>query len=207
MQIDYRIEVPSGVALDLNGGRQQYEEGMLRITHEKVNFETGTSSGGEGCGDLTAALPSRYVQSDHPAITALAQTIISDNGDDFQKIKQLASWVYANIDKRPVIGLPDAMATLHSRVGDCNEHAALFAALARSLGIPTRVVAGVTLHQERFYYHAWNEVCVDARWVSLDTTKDQIPADLTHIRLVSGDLEEQVRIGALLGKLRIEIVQ
>ena len=206
-QINYRIEVPSGVALDLNGGRQQYEEGMLRITHEEVNFETGTSPGGGGCGDLTAALPSRYVQSDHPAITALAQTIISDSGDDFQKIKQLASWVYANIDKRPVIGLPDAVATLHSRVGDCNEHAALFAALARSLLIQTRVVAGVTLHRDRFYYHAWNEVCVDTKWISLDTTKDQIPADLTHIRLVSGDLEEQVRIGALLGKLRIEIIQ
>ena len=73
-------------------------------------------------------------------------------------------------------------------------------------GIPTRVVAGVTLHQDRFYYHAWNEVCIDANWISLDTTKDQIPSDLTHIRLVSGDLEEQVRIGALIGKLQIEIM-
>jgi len=206
-KINYRIDVPGDVELDLDGGRQQYKEGMLRITRENIQIVTDPPVGGENCNDPKAILPSRYVQSDDPEVTAHAQTIIPDSGDDFQKVKHLASWVYENIDKRPVIGLPDALATLHSRTGDCNEHAALFAALARGSGIPTRIVAGVTLHQERFYYHAWNEVCIDGRWMSLDTTKNQIPADLTHIRLVSGDLEEQVRIGALLGKLRIEIVQ
>ena len=206
-RIDYRVFVPADVELDLDGGRQQYREGMLRITREKIPTEMDTPAGGEDCGDPKATWPSRYVQSDHPEISAHARTITLKSESTFQKVKHLASWVYENIDKRPVIGLPDALATLHSRMGDCNEHAALFAALARSSGIPTRIVAGVTLHLERFYYHAWNEVCIDGRWISLDTTKNQIPADLTHIRLVSGDLEEQVRIGALLGKLRIEIVQ
>ena len=91
-------------------------------------------------------------------------------------------------------------------MGDCNEHAALFAALARNVGIPTRVVAGVTFYDEAFYYHAWNEVCLDDIWYSVDTTKNQFPADLSHIKFVEGETSEQVRIAALLGKLQIEII-
>ncbi|MCK5339743.1 MAG: transglutaminase domain-containing protein, partial [Desulfobulbaceae bacterium] len=87
-----------------------------------------------------------------------------------------------------------------------NEHAALFAALARSVQVPTRVVAGVTFHQGAFFYHAWNEVCLDDTWISLDTTKNQFPADITHIKFVEGETSEQVKIGALLGKLKIEVV-
>ncbi|TFG36514.1 MAG: transglutaminase domain-containing protein, partial [Desulfobacterales bacterium] len=89
------------------------------------------------------------------------------------------------------------------RMGDCNEHAVLFAALARSAGIPARIAAGVTFHEGAFYYHAWNEVCVDGQWLSLDTTRDQLPADLSHIRFVIGETKEQVKIGALLGNLKI----
>ena len=91
-------------------------------------------------------------------------------------------------------------------MGDCNEHAALFAALARNVGVPTRIIAGVTLHDGAFYYHAWNEVCLAENWYSLDTTKNQFPADLSHIKFVEGETSEQIKIIALLGKLGIEPV-
>lgn len=39
----------------------------------------------------------------------------------------------------------------------------------------------------------------------METTKNEIPADLTHIKFVQGGMEEQMKIGALLGKLRIAI--
>ncbi len=57
-----------------------------------------------------------------------------------------------------------------------------------------------------FYYHAWNEIYLDNRWTSIDTTNNQWPADLTHIRFVSGEVSEQVKISNLIGKLRIEVV-
>ena len=122
------------------------------------------------------------------------------------KTKILARWVFETLEKRPVLGIPDALTTLHAKKGDCNEHAALFAAMARNTGIPTRIVAGVTYHQGSFYYHAWNEVCLDEQWVSLDTTKNQIPADVTHIKFVEGETKEQVRIGGLIGRLKIEVL-
>ena len=111
-----------------------------------------------------------------------------------------------NLQKRPVLGIPDALTTLNTRMGDCNEHAALFAALARNAGIPTRVVAGVTFHEGAFYYHAWNEVCLGEKWYTLDTTKNQFPADLSHIKFVEGETSEQIKISALLGKLGIKPV-
>ena len=135
-----------------------------------------------------------------------AESIVKSVTNDLEKVMALAKWVYANLEKKPVLSIPDAVSTLRSKVGDCNEHAALFAALSRSLSIPTRVVAGVTYHEGMFYYHAWNEVCLGGEWISLDTTKNQLPADLTHIKFVQGETNEQIKIGALLGRLKIEVL-
>ncbi|NOQ46707.1 MAG: hypothetical protein GQ559_08570 [Desulfobulbaceae bacterium] len=46
---------------------------------------------------------------------------------------------------------------------------------------------------------------MNEQWISMDTTVNQLPADLLHIRFARGDLEQQIKIGALLGKLKIEI--
>ena len=91
--------------------------------------------------------------------------------------------------------------------GDCNEHASLFAALARASSIPARLVAGVTYHKNAFFYHAGNEVCLGDQWISIDTTTHQFPADLSHLRFIEGGMQEQVRIGGLLGKLSIEPIK
>ncbi len=38
----------------------------------------------------------------------------------------------------------------------------------------------------------------------MDTTTNQLPADLTHLKFVEGELQEQMRISALLNNLQIE---
>ena len=68
------------------------------------------------------------------------------------------AWIEKNIKKRPVLSLPDALSTLENRMGDCNEHAVLFAAMARAVYIPAKIEAGVVYLNGRFYYHAWNLV-------------------------------------------------
>jgi transglutaminase-like putative cysteine protease len=159
------------------------------------------------CGDSASSLVATpYLQADHQEVIAIAREISAEAATPLDKVEKLAHWVYHNIDKRPVIGLPDALTTLSSRRGDCNEHAALFAALARATGIPTRIASGVTVQRGAFYYHAWNEVCLDNRWLSLDTTTNQFPSDLGHIRLVVGEIQEQLRLSGLLGTLRIEVI-
>jgi transglutaminase-like putative cysteine protease len=131
-------------------------------------------------------------------------SIVEGAKDDLDKVRLLADWVYQNLEKRPVIGIPDALTTLQTGIGDCNEHASLFAALARAASIPTKIAVGVVYHKEAFYYHAWNEVCLGDTWVSLDTTTNQLPADLSHLKFIEGELQEQIKIGALLNTLEIE---
>jgi transglutaminase-like putative cysteine protease len=185
----------------LGQDRQQLRGDTLTITRERLPDHDGAGCAGEAA-ELTAT---PYIQAEAPAIKELALAQTEHVTSRLDKVKALAQWVFSNLEKRPVLGIPDAMTTLESRKGDCNEHAALFAALARAAGIPTRVVAGVTFHAGAFYYHAWNEVCLDGGWISLDTTKNEFPADLTHIKFVQGGIEEQMRIGALLGKLAITV--
>ena len=200
--IRYKLKIPEDTNFDLDQDRQTYQDNILVINKENV-----LSKDVKVCSGNNNALRSTpYIQSDSPYILRQAESIINNITNDLEKVKALKQWVYKNLDKKPVLSIPDAVSTLRSKVGDCNEHAALFAALSRSLSIPTRVVAGVTYHEGTFYYHAWNEVCLDGKWISLDTTKNQFPADLTHIKFVQGETNEQIKIGALLGKLKIEVL-
>lgn len=203
-QMRYRLQLPDDGDFDLNGGRQHHRGDILTIEQEVIpeSVAGGREAECADIGDSLAATP--YIQKEADKITVLVASVVTPDDSPLARIRKLADWVYQNLEKRPVLGIPDALTTLENRMGDCNEHAALFAALARNAGIPTRIAAGVMYHQGAFYYHAWNEVCAGGRWLSLDTTTNQFPADLSHIKFVQGELGEQVRIGALLGRLAIE---
>ena len=87
---------------------------------------------------------------------------------------------------------------------------ALFAALARAAGVPTRVVFGLVYKAEprpRFAWHAWNEVAVTGGWLYVDATWGQVPADVGHIALVSGDFSRQAELLRVMGRLRLNIVE
>jgi len=103
-----------------------------------------------------------------------------------------------------VLSLPDALSTLEHRMGDCNEHAVLLAALARAAGVPARVEAGLVYARGRFYYHAWNLLFV-GRWITADAVFGQMPADVTHLRFVTGSAQQQLDLLGVIGKLTIEV--
>ena len=200
--IRYRLTLPPDTEFAIDKDRQTFENGILTIQQESP-----PGPGAVACQGYSAELAATpYIQSKNRRIRELARTETGNANNDTERIKALSEWVFKNLDKRPVLGIPDALTTLDTKMGDCNEHAALFAALARNIGIPTRVVAGVTFFDGAFYYHAWNEVCLDDRWFSIDTTKNQFPADLSHIKFVEGETDEQMKIAALLGKLKIEVL-
>ena len=115
-------------------------------------------------------------------------------------------WISKNIKKRPVLSVPDALSTLNNRMGDCNEHSVLLAALARAVGIPAGVEAGLVYLKGRFYYHAWNRVHI-GEWISVDALFGQIPADVTHLRFTSASTHLPTDLIALIGKVRIHIME
>ena len=202
INMDYRLTLPDEGDFSLNQDRQSFKNGILHITLEDM-----PEANAPVCSNKEDELVSSpYIQARNESIVQLGESLTQGIPSALAKVRSIADWVFHNLEKRPVLGIPDALTTLRTRRGDCNEHAVLFAALARSVAIPARVVAGVTFHEGAFYYHAWNEVCLDGTWLSLDTTKNQLPADISHIKFVEGEPRDMIKIGALLGKLQIEVL-
>ncbi len=150
--------------------------------------------------------PTLFIQSDHEKIQNLAQEIIGNDTATVQaKANKLMNWVHQNIKKRPVLSLPDALSTLENRVGDCNEHAVLLAALARAAGIPARVEAGLVYLKGRFYYHAWNLLYL-GKWITADALFGQMPSDVTHIRFTTG-AQQQLDLMGIIGRVRLKVIK
>lgn len=150
--------------------------------------------------------PTPFIQSNDSEIISLAKDIIRDEKDSLRAARLINEWVYKNIEKRPVVSIPNARDVLKMRAGDCNEHTTLFVALARAVKIPARINVGIVYLGGRFFYHAWPEVYV-GRWVAVDPTLNQFPADATHIRFVTGELDKQMEIMKIINNLKIEIIK
>jgi hypothetical protein len=134
---------------------------------------------------------------------AKVKEIISPDDPMTVKAGKLVAWVHKNLQKRPVLSVPNALEILRQRVGDCNEHAMLLMALARAAGIPAQMEAGIVYQRGRFYYHAWNVLYLGT-WVTADATMGQFPTDVTHIRLVRG-MERQIDLMRVIGRTKIDI--
>jgi hypothetical protein len=191
-------------SLFLNGGRQHFKNNLLTI--EKESWPVAAVKK-EPAGDIAQFLrPSPFVQSDDPLIVQQVKKIISPWDNDAVRAKKIMDWLYRNIEKRPVLSVPNATETLENRVGDCNEHAVLLAAMARAAGIPAQIEAGLVYQRGRFYYHAWNVLYL-GEWITADATLGKMPADVTHIRLVRGGADRQIDLMGVIGKLKLEIVE
>jgi hypothetical protein len=151
-----------------------------------------------------AATP--FLQVDHPRVVAAAREALGGERDARGAAERLRRWVFDRLAKRPTVSLPNAVQVLDMDGGDCNEHAVLFAALARAAGLPARVVAGAVFMNDTFLYHAWNEVWLGQSWVSVDPTFDQMPADATHLKLVTGGPEAHDELLRVIGRLSVDVV-
>jgi hypothetical protein len=189
---------------NISQGRQQLKGDVLEIFKEKMSGVDSYSIPHKG--SLLEYLdPTPFIQSDNKTIIKKAQEIISNEKDALKAVNLINKWVYQNIEKKPTLSIPSALDVLKVKVGDCNEHATLFVALCRSVGIPSKLCAGIVYNQGSFYYHAWSDVFV-GRWISVDPTMNQLPADATHIRFVEGGLDKQLEIIKLIGVLKLEVL-
>jgi len=190
--------------LFLEGDRQSFQDHVLIIRKEPISNLLSRRQPQKVSEAMKKYLePTPFVQSDHPEIQAKVKEIISYDDPMMVKAKKLVEWVYRNLQKRPVLSVPNALEILRHRVGDCNEHAVLLMALAQAAGIPAQMEAGIVYRRGRFYYHAWNVLYLGA-WVTADATMGQFPADVTHIRLVRG-MERQVDLMRVIGRMKIDI--
>jgi transglutaminase-like putative cysteine protease len=191
---------------DLDGAGQTEEAGTIEVVDPRGLAPRPAPA------DLARFLrPEPFLESDAPEIRAEAEKAVAGATVPRQRAERLLRHVNAILEKKPTVSLPSALEVLKTRIGDCNEHTALYVAMARSLGLPARVAVGLVHLRGAFYYHAWPEVWVDegrgrGLWLPVDPTLNQFPADATHVRLARGGLDRQAAILGLVGRARIEIL-
>jgi transglutaminase-like putative cysteine protease len=201
----------TGVELDgfdVKGYRQRLRGDTLTISKEtapmlKAAYTLPNGARSSVMGVFLDAEP--LLESNNPEIRALAIRLRGTETDPSIVAERINRWVYDSLRKEITVGVPSALATLRSRVGDCNEHTQLYVALARAAGIPARVSAGLAYVDDKFYYHAWPEVWLE-RWVAVDPTFGQFPADASHLRFTIGGLGRQAGLLRLMGALHVDVI-
>ena len=193
---------------DLNSGRQTFQDGIMEISREALPTNPPyLLPSGPGDEALRPFLqPAFNIESDEEEIITKAHQISGSERRPLAVCQKLLNWVYHHIEKRPVASIPSAVEVLRTGMGDCNEHATLLTAFLRAMGIPARISCGLVYTRGKFFYHAWTEAYVGS-WVTLDATMNQIPVDVTHIKLVQGNLDKQVEIAGLIGKLEVGVLE
>jgi hypothetical protein len=203
-ELKIKIDGIRNTPLFLNGGRQVFAQRILTITKENLS-ESVTQQYDLQENTRRYLEPSPLVQSDHEQIKTQAQKIVRPSDNHLQKTEKIVKWVYANIKKAPVLSVPNALEVLNNKMGDCNEHAVLTAALLRAAGVPAQIEAGLVYQNGRFYYHAWN-LAYAGNWITVDSVFNQIPADVTHIRLTRGEGGIQLDLLGVMGKIKLEVL-
>jgi hypothetical protein len=127
---------------------------------------------------------SKNIQSQDSTVLTQAKSIVSGEKNAYKAASALRSWVYANItvkadSKTP----PSASAALKSREGDSRHKALVYTALARSVGIPTRLVSGIVYQVGAFRYRMWAESFVGT-WVPFDLTEPDRFVNALHVKLM-----------------------
>lgn len=205
-RIRMRVEGADLSSPDLQGAGQHVDGNIIEIT------DAGTLTAGPAESDLAPYLASEpFIESDDPDIRAAAAAAVNGIAGTRARIEALTRFVNSTLQKKPTVSLPSAREVLRTRIGDCNEHTALFVAMSRSLGIPARTAVGLALVRGAFYYHAWPEVYIDeggsqGMWLPVDPTFNQFPADATHVRLARGGLDKQATIVPLIGRIKITLL-
>jgi transglutaminase-like putative cysteine protease len=205
-RIRLRIEGTDISGPDLQGTGQTVQGDVLEIRDARSIRAAAADP------DLARYLrPEPLIESDDPAIRAAAAAAVLGATDPRIVAERLTRSVNGMLDKKPTVSLPSAREVLRTKVGDCNEHTALYVAMARSLGLPSRIAVGLAYTRGAFFYHAWPEVYIDegrgrGLWLPVDPTFNQFPADATHLRLARGGLDRQAVILPMIGKIEMTIV-
>ena len=139
--------------------------------------------------------PTREIRSDDQTVIAQAREIAGEDRDAWSVTRKLSDWTYKNL-KWKHVDAADAAETLATREADCVEFSQLFVAMARSLGLPARIVSGLAYDGSSFGGHAWVEVYA-GQWIELDPTWGTDFVDATHLKSESDELLSYAALNAI----------
>lgn len=137
------------------------------------------------------------LQSDDAEVQRLAREITAGIRGDLAKARALHDWVNRNMSLDLGVALASAAEVARNRRGTCIASAVLLAALQRAAGLPSRVALGLVYYCGIWGGHAWTDVYIDGRWLSLDAAM-YAPGAADAARL---------RFGSSSGEDRLEVLQ
>ncbi len=141
------------------------------------------------------------VQTKDMEIRQLALKLTKDVKTQFDAVQRVISWVVDNVRYVSPTDRYDALYSLQSGKGNCQNFSHLSAALLRSVGVPVRIINGVTLNQPfdvawdrgtlTFKMgqgrHSWVEVWFpDQGWVPYDPQNMQFFVSNRFVRIEAG---------------------
>lgn len=121
------------------------------------------------------------MQSKDPKLVALAKGVIGDEKDIRTAAHKLVRYVYHTLTKSsPEVGQASALEIIESCQGDCSEHALLFVAMCRAVGIPARRCSGYVHIGSAWGSHAWAEIHT-GQWIAADPTTGELGAGARYL--------------------------
>ena len=160
--------------------------------------------------DIKAMFPSTAITSDAPAVVSIASDIAGEIDEQgLGLIHSLNDWILSRVrhSTEPIENASQALGSNHQSGPLGRTY--LFAALARAVGIPTRIVNGLVYSQldEGFIYHSWAESWIDGIWYRVDPAFGGLSDDATHIKLGLGDTDEELsKFADIIGRLSVNVL-
>jgi hypothetical protein len=159
--------------------------------------------------------PTPFEKLDDPELQAAARSAAGDAKDVITAASRINRLVNRRLESKNLSqAFTSASEAWTRREGDCTEHSVLFSALAKIMGIPTRLVTGLVYVggvRNQFGYHEWVEVWTGSDWHPMDPTFGQVSADPTHIKFAVGRSdpaslrEAGVVAASLIGDLELDV--
>ena len=183
---------------DLEGpGQRILERTASHVVLEVTRPSIGADPAAEPASDDPLTAANFILQSDHPDVVALARQLQRPGLGRFAQARLLQDWVATHMQFDPGLALVPASEAVRDRRGTCVGYAVLLATLARSLGIPARLVMGYVYAANVFGGHAWVEIRVADQWIPLDAAiYSPGPADAARIAVVRHSAELGAASGA-----------
>ena len=140
-------------------------------------------------------------QAEHPGIKELADSLAKGARTEEAAVIQILNWVVDNVKYTTNPPQYDAVYTLNTGTGNCQNFSHLSIALLRAVGIPARVVGGITLSKSWKVPlkngtliqsigqggHAWLEVYYpDIGWAPYDAQQSHLFVSPRHIKQTVG---------------------
>lgn len=169
----------------------KFENGVYEVALELSRTEGGTApvtfppAVAEGLEKYLSE--SEYITPADTAVVELAAKLSAGETDSVKIIKNILKWIDENIETDFIAETLSAPEVLKKKRGKCSENAILFAALARSLGIPAKISLGVMNAGGRWMGHMWNEVYLDGKWTAVDPSPGEFVSGATHIKFTDSD--------------------